>query len=164
MNGHEVCPVRVEQTAPTERLVPPQKFPRGLTLILVWIGITILSSSLVNLTNRELPLAWVTLKGTAVIVYTLAKAVLLGACGYGILRRKAWARNLTIGWYVFSFALSVHTIYLGLIVLPARRLLEPQDVMPFTLGVTQILVWEALGLGIDAIIIAYLYRNRGFFR
>jgi len=158
-----------EQTPGTEDPVPREKFPLGLTLILVWMGITILSS-LVSLNLQSLTLGRVTLSGTSVTVYKLGEVVLLATCSYGIVKRQPWAGILAIGWFGYSFALSLFDISDDLTLLFNRRWLfeapHSADVETYFNAVTTgKLLWDSLvGLGISAIVVVYLHRKRGFFR
>src|SRR5437879_13670414 len=76
-----------------------------MILVLVWTGMP-LFHSLVTLEGQAIVLGWAMLSGTAMIAYTLFEIVVVGACYYGILTRRMWARPLAIGWALYGFGLS----------------------------------------------------------
>jgi Co/Zn/Cd efflux system component len=84
-----------------------QKMPIGMILILVLVGWGVVSLLFSIFKGPLYQLGPVLLVGAGGIVANLVTAIILATIFYGILKKKGWARRLTIGWYIISIILSL---------------------------------------------------------
>ena len=149
-------------------MIPEDRFPVGMIIILVLVGAGTLSS-LSTLTRPGIALGPFIVKGAVATVFSIVIAGVLGLVFYGIVRRKYWARNLAIAVHAIQMLLAL----LGLLVfLPDKR--EFTEFLQFWSRDATLLtetyvraIWLSLlvcGWIISLVIIVYLYRRREFFR
>jgi len=84
-----------------------QKFPVGMIIILIFIGLGVVSSLLEMFKNPIAQLGPVLVSGAGSIIVNLVITGIVGTIFYGIIKRLRWARKLAIGWYIFSMMLSL---------------------------------------------------------
>ncbi len=83
-----------------------QKFPMGMTIILILIGWGVISLLLSMFKIPMSQLGPFVISGAGAIVVNLIVAGILVAIFYGIIKRLKWAKKLAIGWYVFLMILA----------------------------------------------------------
>lgn len=144
-----------------------QKMPIGIIIILILTGGEIIFSLRYALTI--LPYQWGTflVSGTGAILIHFIQAGISGIIFYGILKRFNWARKLTIGWNVFTMAITLINPIVNKILYGnyyRREMLTPEAT---ALDPTIITIWLIVVLTaswtIQLIITIYLIRKKEFF-
>lgn len=147
-----------------------QKFPVGMIIILILIGLGAVSLLLGMFKLPMFQLGPILLTGAGAIVVNLVIFGIFATIFYGILKRMMWARKLAIGWYIVSMILLVINLvsFLGNKTMYDsyyQKVLPPETYSLMTPAVITGSLVSALGFGfvIGVIVIIYLARKKDFF-
>ena len=150
--------------------IKKQHFPVGMILILILVGWGAfgLLFSLFNVPVAQL--GTVVLVGAGAVIVNMIIIIILATIFFGILKRRKWARILTIVYYIFSMVLVAvnalafmanQTMYNSVY----RQILAPQVLALMTPAVITASLISALAFGwvIGIIILVYIFRKKSFF-
>jgi hypothetical protein len=158
----------LSQNAPQTQQPQKAKFPVGMTLILVLIGIGFVSS-LASLRNPMTIIGPFFIEGIVAVLYILATTTILGLIFFGILKRKSWARPLLLIWQTYSI-LSITAMFLSFLAnkegfVEFYRNYMPSSAEFFTESTVMISLLPGLVFSwiIGLVVIIYVYRKKSFF-
>jgi hypothetical protein len=151
-----------------------QKFPVGMIIILILIGLVAVSLlfGIFKDTLHLYQLGPVLITGVGAIIINLIILGILGTIFYGIIKKLRWARKLTIGWYVFSMIQwlinlisflankTMFGIYYEKTLSPEAYALFLKNPALITSGFIIAFVFSSI---VGIIVIVYLVRKKDFF-
>lgn len=149
--------------------VQREKLPIGMIILLILIGMGIFTSLLI-LKNPAFMIGPFLIKGLLATLYSIVLTVILGAMFIGILKRKKWARKLTIAWYIFHMVFVIVNLFFSFMakknIIQLYKMQDPQNplfpnekfVMTFTV-ITHIFSFIAM-----IIVIVYIYSKKEYFK
>lgn len=155
---------------PPGRRVARRTQPRavGMIVLAIWFLYSGLMS-LWGLLSPFLVVAGFILGGTVMKAYCVGSASLYGLAGWGILKRKEWARSLTMVWAVVTFLLSISNL-LAFFINEERTLQAFNGILP---GASELMsgsafMWSlvfgaAVNSVITLVVVIYVYRRADYF-
>lgn len=163
--------MEIKQTDTSGSIADTQKenFPVGMIIILVLLGFGFVGT-LSGFMKPMLQFGPFILIGAPAMLYFFIVLGVLGLSFYGILKRKIWARNLIIGWYILGFGIMVLNFLSFLAdkqkIVTFYQQVSPANAALFTEQVVMsTLLFSLIGGGIVGLsIIFYVYRKRDFFK
>jgi len=141
-----------------------QKFPVGMILILILIGLGVLGSlyGLFIATLAQLG-PW-QVSGAGAIFATLVIDGIMATIFYGIIKRLKWAWKLSIGWHIFSLVVTpINMIFAFLANKTMQDMLNQKQILTRPALMAIILTPLLFAAIIQLIILIYIARKKDFF-